>query len=73
MSELVLPWEFAAVMEDSRMSAKPQQWKFSWSQKLGNEAAHWLASVHLDRNSSHVSGMNEVGPETHLSYTIKLC
>ncbi|KAI7995878.1 hypothetical protein LOK49_LG11G02291 [Camellia lanceoleosa] len=46
VSETVPPWEIMAIVADIRSFARDRDWKFMWTRRTNNSAAHWVASAH---------------------------
>lgn len=47
VSEGVPPWELLALLNDVRSMATSRQLNFLWCPRMGNRAAHWVASAYL--------------------------
>lgn len=47
VSEGVPPWDICAVMNDIRSMASSRGLAFKWCPRVGNRAAHWVASACL--------------------------
>ncbi|CAL5366655.1 unnamed protein product [Camellia sinensis] len=47
VSEGVPPWELLALLSNVRSMATSRQLNFLWCPRMGNRAAHWVASAYL--------------------------
>ncbi|CAL5428393.1 unnamed protein product [Camellia sinensis] len=46
VSETVPSWEITAIVADIRSLARDRAWKFMWTRRTNNSAAHWVATAH---------------------------